>query len=276
MLMGGVDGIGNSSSSLSALSAEASGDYHGRHQATGSRHRGHSPAFVLTATDPTQSTGLTFHVDWGEYQGDTEGFTGSASGTVATHMYPSFSEAPFSVTLSVSDDSGNTAPPCHGSDRDHRTASLDLQFDPADGLLIVTGTGGNDTITLQRNGSNLQLNVNGHVTTYPASEVRLFDASGFVGNDVIAADVDVPERLAASSGNSTLTSGSADDYISVYSGDFVIHRRLLVTTRSTVRMRIPTSMPGTAIGRWAARANAPENLVVAKRVFQIYTHLPFR
>jgi Ca2+-binding RTX toxin-like protein len=104
----------------------------------------------------------------------------------------------------------------------------------SNGALVISGTSGDDTITLTVSGSNLLATLNG-VSSSPIAlgSITSIDVEGEAGNDLITLGAGVPGAsvqggpgadtiTASNAGNDTLGGGKGPDYITGGSGDDLI------------------------------------------------------
>ncbi len=91
------------------------------------------------------------------------------------------------------------------------------------GVLTVTGTNGNDNISLNLSGNQVKLSDDGHISMIPLASVTSIqiDAPGN-GNDKIISDdaIKVPTTLMGGPGNDSLrAAGGGDDFLSGAGGN---------------------------------------------------------
>src|SRR5687768_15541582 len=92
---------------------------------------------------------------------------------------------------------------------------LSVSFNPATGLLTVTGTDRANVIRLNRDGAALRVTVDGTPTTHDAAAVKRIVVSAKGGPDsvVLDATVTAPAALNGGPGNDVLRGGSGDDTV---------------------------------------------------------------
>jgi Ca2+-binding RTX toxin-like protein len=93
-----------------------------------------------------------------------------------------------------------------------------------DGTLTITGTAGNDVISLVRNQTTLTLTDNNQVRTFPASQVTRIGVTLGAGNDQFSASWNVTQPVTVSGGlgNDTLSGGGAPDVLAGDENDDII------------------------------------------------------
>lgn len=98
----------------------------------------------------------------------------------------------------------------------------------ASGTLHVHGTAVADKIAVTKIGTNLQVNVNGIVNTFPAAGIARITVAGFAGNDriVISEDITLPTLIDGGAGNDKLKGGGGNDQISGRGGNDQIFGRV--------------------------------------------------
>jgi cyclophilin family peptidyl-prolyl cis-trans isomerase len=100
-------------------------------------------------------------------------------------------------------------------------------YNPQNGFLQINGTTGVDTITAAVDGSNLNITVNGDITTRDVSEVGLLVINALEGDDTITLGSDVvAARVEGGAGDDTITGSSGNDELNGGDGDDVIDGRL--------------------------------------------------
>ena len=100
----------------------------------------------------------------------------------------------------------------------------------ADGILLVSGTPGNDFIEITLNPQNLaelDVIVNGKTTAFAAGDVKGIGVRTGGGNDQamvseLAGTINIPVTMVAGGGNDTLVGGSGDDVLIAGAGSDVL------------------------------------------------------
>jgi Ca2+-binding RTX toxin-like protein len=96
----------------------------------------------------------------------------------------------------------------------------------AGGVLTVTGTSGNDTISISPSGSNIHVSQSGLPTaSFPASSVHKINVLALGGNDTVSVSnsITTPSTLDGGSGNDALTGGGGNDLLSGGDGTDALH-----------------------------------------------------
>ncbi len=190
--------------------------------ATGAR--GQLRPFVLSASDVSaadQTAGFAYAVSWGDGSANQTlaATTDNDSGVTLNHAFAS--AGTFHIQLTATDTEGGQASVTHTV----TISAVDLQADSSDPTkldLIVGGTGGNDTITIQPASlmGELLLTINGvsQGIFQPTGRIVVY---GQEGNDKIQLQtsrlsgqtvaVTRPALLFGDAGNDTLTGGTGDD-----------------------------------------------------------------
>lgn len=121
----------------------------------------------------------------------------------ATHTY--YLPGTRSVRVSVRNDFGEplTNPTIHTITV---SALPDLALDDA-GILLISGTSGDDTITLAADAGNARLTRNGVITTYPLADVKGIAIDAAAGNNIVTVAIDIPVSVLSGAGNDTVTAG---------------------------------------------------------------------
>ncbi|HYO08592.1 MAG TPA: hypothetical protein VER17_06430 [Tepidisphaeraceae bacterium] len=91
------------------------------------------------------------------------------------------------------------------------TAGADVQL--TNGTLLVSGTTGNDTVTLDSSNGNARLSRNGTVTTYPLASVTRLSVYGLAGDDTVTLALDIPSLVQSGDGNDTVTTAGGADTV---------------------------------------------------------------
>ena len=108
----------------------------------------------------------------------------------------------------------------------HLEARRLLSSSLSNGLLTVTGTSGNDTITISVSGSNIKVAQTGSSTkSFSSSSVHKIKVSAEGGNDTVtvSSSITKPCTLDGGSGNDNLTSGGGNDVIDGDAGTDALH-----------------------------------------------------
>ena len=110
------------------------------------------------------------------------------------------------------------------------------------GVLTVTGTNGNDTITLNLSGSQLKLSDDGHISMIPLASITSIQIDAGNGNDKIISDdaIKVPTTLMGGPGNDSLRAGGGDDFLSGAGGNDTMDGGLARTPCSVDREPTPS------------------------------------
>ena len=87
--------------------------------------------------------------------------------------------------------------------------------------LTVTSTNGNDTVTLNLNGSQIRLSDDGKITLIPAASITSIEIDAGNGNDKITGDdaITVPTTILGGPGNDSLRGGGGTDFLSGAGGN---------------------------------------------------------
>ena len=94
------------------------------------------------------------------------------------------------------------------------------------GLLTVTGTSGNDTISLNTSGSNIKVSQTGAADkSFSAASVQKILVNALAGNDkvTIASTIAKPATINGAAGNDTLTGGGGNDIVDGGDGNDQLH-----------------------------------------------------
>jgi Ca2+-binding RTX toxin-like protein len=181
---------------------------------------GQKVTFTFTPHDPSPTDAAPFYdVDWGDNDNTQPAVDGPSSTGVLTHTF--YTPGTFTVRVRAVEN-GDRGP------RATKTITVtgqrpDVLFTDK-GFLYVTTGDGNDTVTVDVQGSNARLTRNGVVTTYPLVDLRGINAVLGGGNDTFDSSlVEVPVTLAAGDGNDTITGGKYPDSIDLGEGDNVLH-----------------------------------------------------
>ncbi len=89
------------------------------------------------------------------------------------------------------------------------------------GVLTVTGTNGNDNISLNLSGNQVKLSDDGHISIIPLASITSIQIDAGNGNDKIISDdaIKVPTTLMGGPGNDSLRAGGGDDFLSGAGGN---------------------------------------------------------
>jgi Ca2+-binding RTX toxin-like protein len=157
----------------------------------GTASPGSPVSFDLVGTDPGKDM-YGFNIDWGDESGDSP----LGAKVTATHTY--YMPGEHTITITPFDGFIMYGAPVT------RTIIVgplpDLLLSDA-GVLMVSGTGGADTITLDQDATNVRLTRNGTLTTYPIADVKGFVVDSGDGNDTITTTPDLPVTILAGDGN---------------------------------------------------------------------------
>jgi Ca2+-binding RTX toxin-like protein len=182
--------------------------------------RGQSLTFGTTLADAGALDKLTATWDFGD--GVTLTAPAAAGSVSAAHAYAA--TGTYTVRLTVRDGDGGsatvTATVC--------VFAAQVQADPLGGTaLVVSGTAGNDTISVTADGSMyVRAKVNG-VNLGSFAPTKRVVVYGLAGDDTIDVDNDVklPAWLYGGDGNDTLTGGGGNDVLLGCAGNDVLYGR---------------------------------------------------
>lgn len=152
---------------------------------------------TLAGTDPGNDI-VGWDVDWGD--GIRELINLPA--TTATHTF--YLPGTKTITAGIVNTDN-----LRGNSATHTVtigALPDLQLDAA-GVLMVSGTSGDDTVTLDTDAGNARLTRNGVVTSYALADVKAIALDAAGGNNTVTVSLDIPVSVLAGDGNDTITVG---------------------------------------------------------------------
>ena len=86
------------------------------------------------------------------------------------------------------------------------------------GVLVVTGTEADDSITIDVNGAEARLDLNGTVTTYPLDDVTGVFVNAEAGDNAVNVALDVDTTVRAGAGDDTVTTGDGHDFVEAGNG----------------------------------------------------------
>jgi ELWxxDGT repeat protein len=88
-------------------------------------------------------------------------------------------------------------------------------IDPMPGPLLISGTNGNDVISITRRDDMIRVSRNGEALEFPVARVNLIAVLGLEGNDIIdSSGVTSRARIVGGNGNDVITCGVANDTVS--------------------------------------------------------------
>jgi Ca2+-binding RTX toxin-like protein len=151
------------------------------------------------------------------FQSDGTLDTTFGEGGVAEYVRPTL--APQRVLF---DQSGNVLVAGFNRSHDSALARLvpvsDNVFLNAEGVLSIDGTGGHDTVSLERSGEQLIVHRNGGTRTFPGVGLKKLLFWGYTGNDSVTVPFALDAELQGFAGNDTFTLGDGNITIDAGNG----------------------------------------------------------
>jgi Ca2+-binding RTX toxin-like protein len=172
---------------------------------------GQSGTYTLLATDPAAADAASLRYSFAVSLSDLAADYAHA-GTANTFAQAFATAGMYTVYARVYDKDGGVSAPATLTVTVTGTQTGPVYLSGGD--LVVTGTAGNDTITVTPSGSGVAVSINGvsYGTFAPTGKVKV---SAGAGNDVVTVDqgVTLPAELYGEGGNDTLTGGSGNDLL---------------------------------------------------------------
>ncbi|MCI0681908.1 MAG: hypothetical protein L0Y71_07375 [Gemmataceae bacterium] len=178
---------------------------------------GQSLAFTLTATDAAadEAFGFVYEIDWnndGTPDETVPATPGNGAGVVVNHAFTQPGPNTFSVT--ATDKDGDTSAAVE------HTVTLELGAAVVDGVLIVSGSSGNDAIRFVPKGkpgaqnATMKVFING-VNQGIFTGVNSIEVYALAGNDFVhlAGSIRVPATVLGDEGNDRIKGGKGGDML---------------------------------------------------------------
>jgi Ca2+-binding RTX toxin-like protein len=169
------------------------------------------PARFSLSAGPV-STWFDYSINWGDSASDDFSDNGAARPIFHTFDQP----GTYTISATATDGARITSAPFT---LQVTIAARPIQLLTNSGTLILTTDDTDNSINITESGSNFRVNLNNVITTSPLTAVKSLDIQTGNGNNLIDADVNIPQSITASEGNDTITTGDAADTISSTGGN---------------------------------------------------------